>query len=86
VNFFQSLKWDTFKHAHFWKVIQCDIPKGVPIVCFHLVDGCCVFMTTITKSFILELTARFPICHVMDVMGICYPQYRLQGDVRENFN
>jgi hypothetical protein len=33
------LKWDTFKHAHFKKVIQCDTTKGVTIVCFHpLVD------------------------------------------------
>jgi hypothetical protein len=33
--FFKSLKWDTFKHAHPWKVAQCDTLKGVIIVYFH---------------------------------------------------
>ncbi len=33
----------------------------------------------------LELTARFPTFHLMDVMGICYPQYCFQGDVKDNF-
>jgi hypothetical protein len=32
---FKSLRWDTLKHAHPWKVVQCDTPKGVTIVCFH---------------------------------------------------
>ncbi len=35
MKIFQSLKWDTFKHAHPWKVIECDAPNGVTIVCFH---------------------------------------------------
>jgi hypothetical protein len=29
------LRWDTFKDAHPWKVIQCDTPKGITIMCFH---------------------------------------------------
>jgi len=29
VVFFQTLRWDTFKHAHPWKTIQYDTPKGV---------------------------------------------------------
>jgi hypothetical protein len=36
VKFFKSLRWNTLKHAHPWKVIQCDTPKGVTIMCFHL--------------------------------------------------
>jgi hypothetical protein len=36
VKIFQSVKWDTLKHAHPWKVIQCDTPKkGWTIVCSH---------------------------------------------------
>ncbi len=35
VKIFQNLRWDTLKHAHPWKVIQCDTPKGVTIMCFH---------------------------------------------------
>ncbi len=35
LKFFQSLMWDTFKHAHLWKVVQCDTPKGITIMCFH---------------------------------------------------
>jgi hypothetical protein len=27
---------DTLKYAHPWKVVQCDISKGIIIVCFHL--------------------------------------------------
>jgi hypothetical protein len=34
-KYFKSLKWNTFKHAHPWKVVQCDTPKGVIVVCFH---------------------------------------------------
>jgi len=33
---FKSLRCNTLKHAHPWKVIQCDSPRGVTIVCFHL--------------------------------------------------
>ncbi len=33
----------------------------------------------------MELIARFASSHLMDVMGICYPQYWLQGDVKEDF-
>ncbi len=29
------MRWDIFKHAHPCKVIQCDTPKGITIVCFH---------------------------------------------------
>jgi hypothetical protein len=33
----------------------------------------------------MELIARFLASHLMDVIGICYPQYWLQGDVEEDF-
>jgi hypothetical protein len=35
VKFFQSLMWDIFKHAHLWKVVQCDTPKEITIMYFH---------------------------------------------------
>jgi hypothetical protein len=35
---------------------------------------------------ILELTSRFLAFHIMDVKKICYPQYWLQDDAKENFN
>jgi hypothetical protein len=34
-NSFKKFKWDTFKHAHPWKVVQCDTPNDVIVVCFH---------------------------------------------------
>jgi hypothetical protein len=37
-------------------------------------------MIVATKSFTLELIAKFSTFHFMDVMGICYPQYWLQGN------
>jgi hypothetical protein len=39
-----------------------------------------------TKVLTCELIARFSTSHLMDAMGICYPQYWLQGDVEDNFN
>ncbi len=44
------------------------------------------FPITIVEFLTRELTARFPTAHLMYVMGICYPQYRFQGDIEENFN
>ncbi len=44
------------------------------------------FLATATKSFIHEFTTRFLASHLMNVMGTCYLQYWLQGDVKENFN
>jgi hypothetical protein len=38
------------------------------------------------EAFIHELIARFITSHLMDGMGICYPQYWLQGNVEDNFN
>ncbi len=32
---FESLRWDTLKHAHPWKVVHCNIPNEVTIVWFH---------------------------------------------------
>jgi hypothetical protein len=32
---FKSLRCDTLKHAHPWKMTQCDTPNGVIIVWFH---------------------------------------------------
>ncbi len=32
---FQSFRWDTFQHAHPWKVVQYDTPKGTTVMCFH---------------------------------------------------
>jgi hypothetical protein len=43
-------------------------------------------MTTTIESLTLELIARFPTFHLMDVMEIRYSQYWLQDDVKENFN
>ncbi len=28
---------DTFKHAHPWKIVQYDNPKGVTVLCFHFI-------------------------------------------------
>ncbi len=45
-----------------------------------------VLFVVVAKSLTLELTSRFITFHIMDVMGICYPQYWLQGDAKKNFN
>jgi hypothetical protein len=45
-----------------------------------------VLFVAVAKSMILELTSRFLAFYIMDVMGICYPQYWFQGDAKENFN
>ncbi len=34
-NSFKILRLDTLKYAHPSKVIQCDTPNGVTVVCFH---------------------------------------------------
>jgi hypothetical protein len=44
------------------------------------------YFAIVVKTLSRELIARFPTSHLMDAMGICYPQYWLQGDVEGNFN
>ncbi len=42
VKIFQSLRWDTLKHAHPWKVIKCHTLKGSTIMCFHPKPKCLI--------------------------------------------
>jgi hypothetical protein len=44
------------------------------------------YFLALVEAFTCELTTRLPTFHLMDVMGICYLQYWLQGDVEDNFN
>jgi hypothetical protein len=45
-----------------------------------------LYFVATTKSLVGKLTTRFIAFHLMDAIRICYPQYWLQIDVKENFN
>jgi len=34
-NSFKKFRCESLQHAYPWKVVQCDTPKGVTIMCFH---------------------------------------------------
>lgn len=52
---------------------------------FVIREGCCL-LTGAAAKLISELDTRFPAQHVMNAMGILYPQYWVQGLAEENFD
>jgi hypothetical protein len=59
---FESLKWDTLKHAHSSKVVQCDTLKGFIVICFHpchlhSLVGVCVFVDWSFNTWYVEYTS-----------------------------
>jgi len=56
------------------------------VFCLYSICEVVTFLAIAIESFIRELTTRFPASHLMNVMGICYLQYWLQGDAKKNFN
>ncbi len=54
-------------------------------VCFSFCE-LVTFLAITTEFFTWKLIARFLVGHLMDVMNLCYMQYWLQGDTKENFD